>query len=145
MVDESETYTPEPMTPLPLFTRVTLLCTVRNILAHVAVFEAAHLTPEEIGIFGKMYSFHPRRREMVQVEPLINMVGTMASFSQQNKLDKRVDRYCEFISSTKAVRDIWTSKCSQQLHYGLWERNCSAAKNFKIHINHMQQILEEFA
>ena len=32
------------------------------------------------------------------------LVGTMASFSQQNKLDQRVDRYCELISSTKVIQ-----------------------------------------
>jgi hypothetical protein len=41
------------MTPLLLFTRITLLCTARNILAHVVLFKAAYLTPDEIGIFEK--------------------------------------------------------------------------------------------
>jgi hypothetical protein len=85
---------------------------------------------------------------MVQVEPLIeihNMVGTIASFSQQNKLDKRVDRFCEFISSTKAVRDIWTSKLLTATSLQAVGTQLLSCEEIQDHKNHMQQILEEFA
>lgn len=118
-----------------------------NILAHIALFEAGHLTLVKIVIFELMYGFPPTRGHMVEAEALIeihNMIGSMASISLQTKLGSRAGRFSEFISNSNVVKCVWTST-SCTVHKSLRATALLESEEFKTHKSTVEQTLEEFA
>jgi len=83
---------------------------------------------------------------MVDAEALIeihNMIGTMVSISPQTKLGSRAGCFSEFISSSNAVKRVWSST-SCTVHKSLRATALLESEEFKTHKSTMQQTLEEF-
>jgi hypothetical protein len=116
-----------------------------NFIAHFFLCFENHLSPEEIGVFEKIYGFHPKKfgtmLDTDKLREMYTMMGSMASFPARIKFGIHQARYEEFLALSKAVaklRDLEKERGTEIAH------RFDQSEGFLLKYQAMETIFDEF-